>query len=535
MLNFPRWKILLVSLVCLAGIVTALPNGFTEQSLEGYPDWLPKNQINLGLDLQGGVHLLIEVDVDSVLDERLDNLVSDVRSELSGARIGYLGLGTEGNAVTFRLRDPEDRPQALSILRELAQPLTTNLIGPTTSDLEVEAGDGGRVRVALTEQGVVERRRSAVDQAIEIVRRRIDELGTREPTVQRQGENRILLQVPGAKNSQEIKDVLSKVAKMTFHMVDMNTSVEDARRGRLPGGSGIFPYPNDPQRFGEIVLRKRALIRGEDLADASQGFDQNGFPIVNFRFNAKGGKIFADTTKNNVGNLFAIVLDGEVISAPRIRTAILGGAGYIEGNFTVESASELALLLRAGELNAPLEFVEERTVGPDLGSDSIAAGRAAALIGFVAVIVFIIAAYGWFGVAANAALLLNMAMIAGALSTLGATLTLPGIAGIVLTIGMAVDANVLVFERIREEIRAGRTPVSAMDSGYRQALSTILDANITTLIAAVILFEFGSGPVKGFAVTLMFGIVTSVFTAVTVTRMFLALWLRRARPQTLPI
>lgn len=535
MLNFPRWKILFVSLVCLAGVITAFPNAFTEQGLEGYPDWLPKNQISLGLDLQGGVHLLLEVDVGSVVDERLDNLVSDVRSTLSGARIGYIGLGKDGNAVTFRLRDLADRPQAVAALQELAQPLTTNLLGPAARDLEVDTEDGGRIRVALTEQGIAERRRTAVEQSIEIVRRRIDELGTREPTVQRQGDDRILVQVPGYQNSAEIKGILEKVAKMTFHLVDMNTSVEDARRGRLPGGSQIFPYPNDPRGAGEIVLRKKVLIRGEDLADASQGFDQNGFPIVNFRFGARGGKIFADVTKNNVGNLFAIVLDGNVITAPRINTPILGGAGYIEGSFTVESANELALLLRAGELTAPLKILEERTVGPDLGRDAIEAGQAAALIGFIAVIGFIILTYGWFGVAANVALLINMALIAGALSTLGATLTLPGIAGIVLTIGMAVDANVLVFERIREEIRAGRTPVSALDSGYRQALSTILDANITTFIAAAILFFLGSGPVKGFAVTLSIGIVTSVFTAVVVTRMFLAIWLRRARPQALPV
>ncbi|MGY8986586.1 MAG: protein translocase subunit SecD, partial [Sphingomonadales bacterium] len=397
---------------------------------------------------------------------------------------------------------------------------------------DVDGGDEGSVTVTLTEAGILERRQNAVQQSIEIVRRRVDEMGTREPTIQRQGVDRILVQVPGLQDSSELRDMLNTTAKLTFHMVDETTSRDDIARGRVSPGSRILPMTDGG---GQMAIRRRAIVSGENLVDSQPSFDQNGSPSVGFRFDIAGAKKFGEITRQNSGRLFAIVLDEEIISAPRIKEPILGGSGQIVGGFTVEAANNLSILLRAGALPAPLTILEERSVGPDLGADSVAAGKTASIIGFAAVIVFIVLTYGWFGVAANGALIFNIALLGGLLSIIGATLTLPGIAGVVLTVGMAVDANVLIFERIREEIRAGKNPFRAVDSGYSQALSTILDANITTLIAAIILFQFGSGPIKGFAVTLTVGIITSVFTAVTLTRLFISIWLRSKRPATLKL
>ena len=537
MLYFAPWKIVAVVLVCVAGLIFTAPNFLSRETAQSLPDWMPGNQINLGLDLQGGSHLLLEVDSATVVRERLESLTDSIRSELRSARIGYLGLGVEGDAVTFRVCEPDQQAPAVKLVRDLSTLVGGNALTGGTPDIEVSAGEEGRVAVRLTEAAILERRSTAVEQSIEIVRRRIDELGTREPSIQRQGEDRILVQVPGLDDPQRLKSVLGKTAKMVFRMVDATTDPAEARRGRVPPGSDLLPSDDtladgSPSQF--FVVRKRVLVGGDSLVDAQPTFQQ-GEPVVSFRFDSVGAKKFADATRDNVGRPFAIVLDGKVISAPVIREPILGGSGIISGSFTVETARDLALLLRAGALPAPLEIVEERTVGPSLGADSVRAGEYAAMIAFVLVIVYMGLAYGLFGIAANIALIANLFLIFGALSLLQATLTLPGIAGIVLTIGMAVDANVLVFERIREEVRAGKTPFAAMEAGYQRAFGTIYDANLTTLIAAVILFTMGSGPVKGFAVTLGIGIITSVFTAIVVTRLLLVTWLRRTRPALLPV
>ncbi len=540
MLIFQRWKIVLVLAVCLVGLVFALPNLFSRQLTEGLPGWLPNQQINLGLDLRGGSHLLLEVDVAAVVRERLEDLVQATRSTLRSERIGYTGLGISRGTVVLRVRKPEDQARALELLGDLATPMQTTFFGTGGGrDIVVEGGEDGAIAMRLTEQAIADRKQSAVSQSIEIVRRRIDETGTREPTIQRQGDERILVQLPGVDDPDRIKRLLGKTAKMVFRLVDVNTSVVAARQGRLPPGSELLESDDEVDATGapiQYVVRKRVMVSGENLIDAQPTLDsRSGRPVVSFRFDSVGAKRFGKATSENTGRPFAIVLDGKVISAPVIREPILGGSGIITGRFSLQEVNDLSLLLRAGALPAPLKILEERSVGPSLGADSIRAGKIAAVLGFVLVIVFMFMAYGLFGLAANVALLTNLVLIAGALSLLQATLTLPGIAGIVLTIGMAVDANVLVFERIREEIATGKTPFAAVDAGYRRALTTIIDSNVTTFIAAFLLLILGSGPVKGFGVTLSIGIATSMFTAVMLTRLLVVLWLRRKRPAALPI
>jgi preprotein translocase subunit SecD len=521
MLYFGKWKIALIAVIILLGFGFAAPNLLSSRTAESLPDWLPRKQISLGLDLQGGSHLLMEVDIDTVTREWLTSVVDSVRIELRKERIGYTGLGVQGQAVTFALTDPGRTDEAL------------DLAGKVDSGLAVTASEAGQVRIALNEQAVIERRQSVVEQSIEIIRRRIDETGTREPTIQRQGEDRILVQLPGVKDPERIKKLLGKTAKLTFHLVDPTTPLADAFQGRVPPGSVLLPAA-EGEGISHYVVRKRVRVSGERLIDAQPTFDQ-GRPVVSFRFDTLGGKKFGDTTRDNVGKQLAIILDGAVISAPSIREPILGGSGIITGRFTVKEVQDLALLLRAGALPAPLTILEERTVGPSLGADSIRAGKVASLLGLVLVVAAMALVYTVFGIMADIALFINLVLIAGALSLLQATLTLPGIAGIVLTIGMAVDANVLIFERIREEVRAGRTPISAIESGYRRALTTIIDSNVTTLMAAILLFVFGSGPVKGFAVTLSIGLMTSMFTAIMVTRYMVVTWLRQRRPSALPV
>jgi preprotein translocase subunit SecD len=525
MLRFPSWKIALILGICLVGFVLSLPNLFPREQMQRLPDWLPHEQINLGLDLQGGSHLLLEVDIRAVVEERLETLVDDIRSILRPARIGYRGLGVRGDAATLTLTDPADAGEAVALLDDLNP-------NPLAREIEVVEGESGRIEARLTESAVRELQDSAVRQSLEIVRRRIDEVGTREPTIQRQGEDRILVQVPGEKDPESIKRLLGQTAKLTFHLVDLDTPLQQALAGNLPPGSMLLPSTEEGQ--GQVVVRKRVEVSGESLIDAQPSFQQNE-PVVSFRFDSAGGRKFGNITREHVGELLAIVLDDKVISSPRIREPILGGSGVISGSFTVQSANELAVLLRAGALPAPLEIVEERSVGPDLGADSIAAGEIAGIVALVLVMGLMSFYYGLFGVAACIALIVNLVLIIGVLSALQATLTLPGIAGIVLTIGMAVDANVLIFERIREEVRGGRSPISAIDAGYREAMRTIIDANLTTLIAAVLLYAFGSGPVRGFAVTLGIGIITSMFTAISLTRLMVASWLRRTRPAVLPV
>lgn len=525
MLHFPQWKIILISLTCLAGVIFALPNLLSKQTLDGLPNWVPHKQVHLGLDLQGGSHLLLKMSVDEILKETLESIRDDVRQRLRKARIGYTGLRTVKSSVRVRVRKPEDADRAYTELRKMIQQLPGSVFtGAGSADLSVTKDETGGIIIAPTQPAITERINSAMGAAIETIRRRVDELGTTEPNIQRQGTDRILVQVPGFDDPQQLKDIIGRTAKLSFHLVHPSVTPSDAKRTVRPPGYDI--YPSTDGFTQEYLLKKRAIVSGEDLVDSQPAFDQRtNEPVVTFRFNSSGARRFGKVTQSNIGRPFAIVLDNKVISAPVIQTAILGGSGQISGSFTVESANNLSILLRSGALPASLTIVEERTVGASLGADSVRAGAYAALIGLIAVIIFIIVAYGLFGIFSTAALVLNLSLIIGTLSLLQATLTLPGIAGIVLTIGMAVDANVLIFERIREELRAGKSSINAIDVGYSRALGTILDANITTFIAAFILFIMGSGPVRGFAVTLSIGILTSVFTAFTVTRLMISWWL----------
>lgn len=534
MLYFPRWKTVLIWLAVLAGIVFAAPNLLTREQAAALPDWLPNDQMVLGLDLQGGSHILLEIDRQEIASERLNTVVEDVRRILRDEGIGYTGLSGNNRTVQVTIRDQQEVERAREALNELTEPVSAgSFSGGTLQEVTLSGGDNGRLTLNLTEEGIDYRLSSAVTQSIEVVRRRVDELGTTEPVIQRQGVDRILVQVPGLQDPERLKDLLNQTAQLTFRMVDTSMPVEEAINGRPPATAEVLQSADEPSV--PYLVERRVLVSGENLVDAQAGFDQRtNEPIVTFRFDGTGAQRFGQATQQNVGLPFAIVLDNKVISAPVINEPILGGSGQISGNFDVQSANDLAILLRAGALPATLTVIEERTVGPGLGADSIAAGQVAAIIGAALVLVFMFVAYGILGAVANLALVINVTLIIALLSIIGATLTLPGIAGIVLTIGMAVDSNVLIYERIREENKAGRSLIQAIDVGFSRAFGTILDANITTLIAAVILFYLGSGPVRGFAVTLAIGIVTTVFTAFTVTRWLIAAWLRRFRPKTLP-
>lgn len=533
MLNFPRWKIITICLLSFLGILMAVPNFLSDEQLENYPDFLPSSQITLGLDLQGGVHLLWEVDLTEVEKEKLESKRGDIRDAFRKEKIVLRSL-IRNKSIHINLSDKSQTERALKIIDDTVENLGESLTSVGVADIETEVTADGIIVVRLTQEGLVMRGNDVITQSIEVIRRRIDGMGTTEPNIQKQGDSRILVQVPGLDDPQKLKDLVGKTAKLTFQMVNSAIGVDD----RVPPGFERFPMAESERRTGlpeSIVVSKRRILTGENLKKAGLGYDQDGRPAVSFAFDTFGGRKFADVTRKNINRQFAIILDKVVISAPNIQTAILGGSGIITGNFTVESASELGLLLQAGALPARLTVVEERTVGPDLGADNIEAGKIAAIIGLAAVMVYIVLSYGMFGMVANFALMINIGMIFGILSTFGATLTMPGVAGIVLTVGMAVDANVLIFERIREEFRNGKKALSALDIGYEKAFGTIVDANVTTLIAAVILFQFGSGPIKGFAVTLMVGIITSMFTAVSLSRMLISFWAVRKRPTKLKI
>ncbi|MBI4275558.1 MAG: protein translocase subunit SecD [Rhizobiales bacterium] len=532
MLYFSRWKVMAILLTSLIVCLFAVPNFLPEKMVQSWPKWAQRH-IVLGLDLQGGSHILLEVDSGAVRKEKLETLRDDVRRVMREARIGYTSLVIRGTSVELRLREINDTQAALPKLRTLSQPLGGILSTTGQRSADIEDTGGGLIRLTVTEPALIERIRQSVEQSIQIVERRVNELGTVEPSIQRQGVDRILVQVPGLQDPARLKDLLGKTAKLTFRMVDQTMTPEQAKAGRVPPESEILEGEKDKQTY---LIEKRVVVSGEDLTDAQPGFDQRtSEPIVTFRFNTNGARKFAQATQQNVGRPFAIVLDNKVISAPVIREPILGGSGQISGNFTVESANDLSILLRAGALPAPLTIIEERTVGPGLGQDSIEKGKLASYVGSVMVVVFMFATYGLFGLFANVAVAINVAMIFGVLSMLNATLTLPGIAGIVLTVGIAVDSNVLIYERIREEVRTGRTTITAIDAGFSRALATIMDSNITTFIAAAVLFYIGTGPVRGFAVTLGIGIVTTVFTAFTLTRLIVATWVRWWRPQHVPI
>lgn len=530
MLQFSRWKIIAIGLICLAGIITALPNFFTEKQLESWPAFLPSKQLGLGLDLRGGPHLLYEMDAKDLRKDWLQTIREDVRKQFIDAKVGIKAIGFQGDGVQIRLVEPGERERAITELKKLVQPIGNLLLGTSTDDIEVLEGQAPDViMVRPTDRGFNERLSQAAGASVETIRRRIDQLGTKEPTIVRQGRDRILVQVPGLDDTKTLKDLIGKTAKLTFHSVHERITAQEARDTRVPLGYKIYAYA-DEEEGTEILLRERPVVRGDDLVDSQPGFDQQtNEPIISFRFNQSGARKFGRFTQNNVGAPFAIVLDDKVLSAPVIREPILGGSGQISGRFSVESANNLAIQLRSGALPTELTIVEERTVGPSLGSDSIAAGRIAGMIGLCAVTAFMIFAYGLFGIFAMTAVLINLTLIVAVMTTIGSTLTLPGIAGLVLTVGMAVDANVLIFERIREELRNGKSPISAMDGGFSKAFGTILDSNLTTLIAAVVMFWLGSGPIRGFAVTLSLGIFATVFTAFTVTRLLVALWVSRQK------
>ena len=554
MLQFSLARKLLIWGLCAIGVLFAAPNAFytrveqandararlaagtgsgpeTVAKAEGWPSFLPSYLVNLGLDLRGGAHLLAEVQVGDVHGEQLDAMWPEVRDALRAERavVGTIRRQDDNDLeLRVRISRPEAIAAAVAAVERLARPVQT-LTGAGSTDIEV-GSDGADVVLTLSEAEKARTDQRTMEQSLEIIRRRVDEAGTREPSIQRQGDRRILIQVPGIGSAEELKDLIGKTAKLTFHTVAGRTSDADAR---VRPREILLPSDDEPGLF--YVLDKSPTISGDHLVDAQPSFDQNNQPAVSFRLNPAGGRIFGEYTAENVGNPFAIVLDDRVISAPTIQSHIPGGSGIITGRFTVEESTKLAIQLRAGALPARVVYLEERTVGPELGQDSIDAGRIACVVAFVAVLVFMGLSYGLFGLFANVALIVNIGLIFGLLSLIGATLTLPGIAGIVLTIGMAVDANVLVFERIREELRHARGPARAVELGYERALSAIIDANITTLIAAVILFAMGSGPVRGFSVTLGLGIITSVFTAVWLTRMMIATWLERRRPKMIEV
>ena len=555
MLQIPMWKRIVIWGLCALGLMFAMPNLFysrveghndalaavaaqggvpnTEQeyAIAAWPSFAPSTLVNLGLDLRGGAHLLAEVKVADVYKQRIDGLWPEVRDALRTER-DTVGNVRRADSVPGELRvaisNPAGMDRALEVVRGLARPVVT-LTGIGQNDLEVRR-DGDQIVVTLSEAERIATDDRTIQQSLEIIRRRVDEVGTREPTIQRQGVDRILIQVPGIGSADELKALIGTTARLTFHPVLNQTSDGAAA---APPRHIVLPDANEAGIF--YIVEETPVVTGEELVDAQPAFDQNNRPAVNFRFNPTGARKFGDYTANNIGKPFAIVLDDKVISAPVIQSHIPGGSGIITGRFSVEESTELAVLLRAGALPAEMVFLEERTIGPELGQDSIEAGRIAAIVGMALVVVYMIASYGLFGVFAALALTINVGLIFGILSAIGATLTLPGIAGIVLTIGMAVDANVLVFERIREELRTAKGPARAIELGYEKAMSAILDANITTFLIATILFIMGSGPVRGFSVTLGIGIFTSVFTAIFVTRLILVTWFDRARPKTITV
>ncbi len=550
MLQIDLWKRVLIWAFCALGLLFALPNGFytrveayndaqkaidlggvAGQEAASWPSFLPSSLVNLGLDLRGGAHLLAEVQVDDVYKARMKAIWPELRDILREERatIGTIRL-QDGPAdrLTVKISEPDGMARAVERAGELAKPIASlNAVG--SKDLVVSSQDDIlTIQLSDAEKAASDER--TLRQALEIIRRRIDEVGTREPTIQRQGSNRILIQVPGIGSAEELKDLIGTTAQLTFQPVLNVVSDAETNAGF---GNELLPSLDEAGKF--YILEARPVVTGEDLVDAQPSFDQNGRPAVTFRFNPSGARRFGDYTAENIGSPFAIVLDSEVISAPVIQSHIPGGSGIITGNFSIEESTNLAVLLRAGALPATLEFLEERTIGPELGADSIEAGKIACLVAFGAVLIFMVLSYGLFGLFANIALIINIGLIFGFLSAIGATLTLPGIAGIVLTIGMAVDANVLIFERIREELKTAKGPARAIELGYERALSAILDANITTFITAVILFAMGSGPVRGFSITLGIGILTSVFTAIFVTRLLVIMWFERRRPRTLEV
>jgi preprotein translocase subunit SecD len=554
MLYTPLWKRILIWSVVALGLLWAMPNAFysrveghndallalerdqvltpeQEAARAGWPDFLPSRLMNLGLDLRGGAHLLAEVQVADVYTQRMDVLWPEVRDALRDLRAQTGAVRRQpapDGVLRVRIENPDGMPAAVEAVRALASPVVS-LTGVGSTDIEVSV-DGQDLVVHLSEAERQATDTRTMQQSLEIIRRRVDEVGTREPTIQRQGADRILIQVPGIGSAQDLKELIGTTAQLTFNRVISTTGNPDAP---VQTGEALLPAADQEGVF--YVIDTAPVVSGDELVDAQPAFDQNNRPAVNFRFNPTGARTFGDYTAANIGQPFAIVLDGQVISAPVIQSHIPGGSGIITGRFTPEESTQLAVLLRAGALPAELTFLEERTIGPELGADSIAAGQLAAVLSLAAVFAFMILAYGLFGVFACLALLANLVLLFAALTLIGATLTLPGIAGIVLTLGMAVDANVLIYERMRDEIRAGKKPVQTITAGFSNALSAIVDSNVTTLLVALIMFTLGAGPTRGFAVTLGIGILTTLFSAVFITRLIIEQWFAWRQPKTLDV
>jgi preprotein translocase subunit SecD len=557
MLNLPRWQTIAIIVVTAMAAIFALPNLLPGAVLDKLPSWYSASRINLGLDLRGGAHFLLEADLRGVMTERLTNLSDTLRGEFRKQQVAYKSIDVEASKgqVVAVLRDEAQRAKAIEAVRAVDPSLAVT-------------GAGDTIQLAYQGQDLYKKRKEVIDQSIEILRRRVDETGTIEPTIVRQGDDRILLQVPGIKDTTELKRKINQTAKLTFHLVDENVAGSGQNiPASLPGTTMLVPtregmqalrasnpkayediQASNPKMTGEQICRryqpqclpvfKRVIVGGEDLDDAKSTFEnqQGGRPIISFTFNSAGGRAFCNATRANIGKRLAIQLDNEIISAPVVQSAICGGSGIITGSFTTQQTQEQALLLRSGALPATLSIIEERTVGADLGADAIRDGTVAALVGTVLVVVFMLFAYGpLFGGFASIAMAVNMLLVFAGMSILGASLTLPGIAGLVLTVGMSVDSNVLIYERVREERASGRSAFSALTTGYERALTAVIDANLTALIAGVLLFGMGSGPIRGFATSLTLGLLTHLFTATIFTRMLLAAWVRWRRPTELPI
>ena len=528
MIHLSRWKVILLALSFVFGVLFAYPNLLTAEQKAALPGWLPKSGVNLGLDLQGGSYLLLEVDVPAMREKRLTNLGEDARTVLSEVGIETAGIVQEGAGVTVTLADPATTDRALEAMRPLAAGGGAGTVGDRTVQRQGE----GRIRYAFTQQAMDSMASNAVTQSIEVVRRRIDSLGTREPSITRQGADRIVIQAPGASDPAELERIIGQTAQLTFQLVDVENSIDEALAGFPPPDSEIIPDANGIP----YLVKKRVLVSGENLTRAEVTTDESNQTAIGFRFDGAGARRFGEATAANINKPFAIILDGKVISAPNIETAITGGSGIIRGSFSMQEAAEMVNLLNGGALPAPLKVEERRTVTAELGADAVAAGALSTAIGFIIILVFMLLSYGFlFGGISIIGLLLNGLLIIAAMSMTGAALTLPGIAGLVLTFAVAVDANVLIYERMRDEARAGRSVIASLDAGFNKAMGTIIDANLTTLVAAGIMFVLGAGPVKGFAWTLSIGVFTSMLSAVLVAQVALAWWLKVAKPKKLPI
>ena len=539
MLHFSRTYTFAILAICLLGLLLPIPSFLSKEQYERLPHFA-QHKIGLGLDLRGGAHLLTKMDMDELRQSWLKNIQEQARAKLREAKLAFTPPAIAGGAVKVALAktDQADIDAAMKVLRPISQMVGGALSGSGSYDLDVKNEGQGVISITPTEAGLKERAAQAIATAVEIIRNRVDPGGIKEYTIQRQGGDRILIQAPGVEDTSEIKKLIGETAKLTFHLLHPTMSAEEAANSRPPTGYEVLPSDErqgERYRDTKYLVNKTEMLTGEDLADAQPGFDsRNSEPIVSFRFNQKGARIFARITSENVGRPFAMVLDRKVISAPVIREPILGGTGQISGSFTPADANNLATLLRSGALPAKLTVVEERIVGASLGQDAIDSGKKAALIGMLGVAVFMIFAYGLFGVFAVIGAAMHVVLVLAIMALLGSTMTLPGIAGVVLTIGMAVDANVLIYERIREELRNKKTPIAAIDAGFHRAYATIIDSQLTTFIAGLLMFGLGSGPIKGFAVTLTLGILTTVFTAFTIARLLVAWWLSAQKTKKIP-